>query len=128
LEKGQLASTSGFRLVFGLASGMADRTVPRRPAFFLRKLRECGQLRAHEMNTQRVIRFAVGLWGILFAISFLSSIVVEIIRDRETKRRYRKQLVEQRLRLLQSWCVEACREPAVDRSEEIAEAELIECS
>jgi hypothetical protein len=81
---------------------MADRTVPRRPAFFLRKLRECGQLRAHEMNTQRVIRFAVGLWVMLFAISFLSSIVVEIIRDRETKRRYRKQLVEQRLRLLQS--------------------------
>jgi hypothetical protein len=54
------------------------------------------------MNTQRVIRFAVGLWVMLFAISFLSSIVVEIIRDRETKRRYRKQLVEQRLRLLQS--------------------------
>ena len=32
------------------------------------------------MNTQRPIRFAVGVWVMFFAIAFLSSIVVEIIR------------------------------------------------
>ena len=41
------------------------------------------------MNTQRVIKFAVGLWVMLFAITFLLSIFVEIIRDRKTKRGYR---------------------------------------
>ena len=78
------------------------------------------------MNTQRVIRFAVGLWVMLFAIAFLSSIVVEIFRDRKTKRGYRPQLVGQRLHLLQSQCAVDRGEPAADRSEEIAEAELIE--
>ena len=78
------------------------------------------------MNTRRVIRFAVGLWVVLFAIAFLSSIVVEIIRDRKTKRGYRPQLVGNAVTSFRANVSQPAGDPAVDRSEEIAEAELIE--
>ncbi len=78
------------------------------------------------MNTQRVIRFAVGLWVMLFAIAFLSSVVVEIIRDRKAKRGYRAQLVGNAFTSFRASVSQPANYPAVDRSEEIAEAELIE--
>ncbi len=127
LEKGPLASTDCFRLVFSRTSSVADRIVPRRAACFLRETLKVANKEPTKMDTQRVVRFAVGVWVVLFAIAFLSSVVVEIIRDRKTKRGYRPQLVGQPFHLLQSQAVVACDEPAVDRSEEIAEAELIEC-
>jgi hypothetical protein len=80
-----------------------------------------------KMNTQRVIiRFAVGLWVMLFAIAFLSSIVVEFIRDRKAKRGYRPQLVGNAFTSFKANVSQPAGDPAADRSEEIAEAELIE--
>ena len=85
-EKRQLASIDCFRLFFSRTSSVSDCFVPRRPAGFLREILKVANKEPTKMNTQRVIRFAVGLWVMLFAITFLSSVVVEIIRDRKTKR------------------------------------------
>jgi len=40
----------------------------------------------------RLLKYAVGVWVVLFAASYLSSIIIGIIQDRKKKKHWRKSI------------------------------------